>query len=116
MKKPRLLLADDHELFLAGLRKLLEGEFDLVESVNDGRSAVEAYRRVQPDLLLLDIGLPLLNGIEAARQVKQLWPGALILFVTMQAHRVYVDEAFRAGGSGYVLKQAAPSDLIEGIR
>src|SRR5215469_12051110 len=116
MGKPRLLLVDDHELFLDGLRKLLENDFDLVGSVGDGRAAVTAFTELHPDLLLLDIGLPLLNGIEAARQVKQTSPNAIILFVTMQTDRIYVDEAFRAGGCGYVVKQAAARELAEAIR
>jgi DNA-binding NarL/FixJ family response regulator len=116
MPKPRLLLADDHELLLDGLRKVLEADYDLIGAVGDGRAAVAAYEQLKPDLLLLDIALPLLNGIEAARQVRRLAPDARILFVTMQTDRVYVEEAFRAGGSGYVLKQAAASELVEAIR
>lgn len=116
MAKPRLLLADDHELFLDGMRKLLEPDFDLIGTVGDGRAAVDAFHRLQPDLLLLDIGLPLLNGIEVARQVKRTVPEARILFVTMQTDRIYVEEAFRAGGSGYLLKQAAARELVEAIQ
>jgi DNA-binding NarL/FixJ family response regulator len=114
--RPRLLLADDHELFLDGLRKLLEEDFDLVGAVGDGHAAVSAFEKLRPDLLLLDIGLPLLNGIETARQVKRVFPTALILFVTMQTDRAYVREAFRVGGSGYMLKQAAARELVEAIR
>jgi DNA-binding NarL/FixJ family response regulator len=116
MSKPRLLLADDHELLVDGLRKLLEPEYAVVESVGDGRAAVAAYARLQPDLLLLDVGLPLLNGIEAARQVRGKSPAARILFVTMQTDRIYVEEAMRAGASGYVLKHAAARELVEAIR
>ena len=116
MKKPRLLLADDHELLLDGLKKLLEPEFDLVAAVSNGRDAVSAFERLKPDLLLLDIGLPLLNGIETARHVIASCPSARILFVTMQTDRVYVEEAFRAGGAGYVLKQSAGSELVNAIR
>jgi DNA-binding NarL/FixJ family response regulator len=116
MGKPRLLLVDDHELFLDGLRKLLEEDFDLVGAVGDGRAAVAAFEQLAPDLVLLDIGLPLLNGIETARQVRQINPSVAILFVTMQTDRIYVQEAFRAGGSGYVLKQAAARELAEAIR
>ena len=107
MAKPRLLLADDHELLLDGLRRLLEPDFELVGTVPDGREAVALYEQFQPDALLLDIGMPGLNGIEAARQVKRAFPGARIIFVTMQTGRVYVEEAFQAGASGYVVKQAA---------
>jgi DNA-binding NarL/FixJ family response regulator len=116
MGKPQLLLADDHELFVAGMRKLLEDDFDLVGSVGDGRAAVERYRELRPDLILLDISLPLLNGVEAARQIKRFAPDARILFVTMQVDRVYLEEAFAAGGAGYVLKQAAVTDLNNAIR
>jgi DNA-binding NarL/FixJ family response regulator len=103
-------------LFLDGMRKLLETDFELVGTVGDGRTAVAAFERLSPDLVLLDIGLPLLNGIEAARQVKRIAPDATILFVTMQTDRIYVEEAFRAGGAGYVLKHAAARELVEAIR
>jgi len=116
MPKPRLLLADDHELLLDGLRKILEPDFDLIGAVGDGRAAVAAFEQYQPDLILLDIALPLLNGIEAARQVRCNSPDARILFVTMQTDRIYVEEAFRAGASGYVLKQAAATELVEAIK
>ena len=115
MVKPRLLLADDHELFLDGLRKLLELDFELVGTAADGRSAVSAFEQLRPDLLLLDIGLPLLNGIEVARQVRRVVPSARILFVTMQTDRIYVEEALRAGAAGYVVKQAAARELVEAI-
>lgn len=116
MAKPRLLLADDHELLLEGLRRLLEPDFDLVGTVSDGRQAVALYEQLRPDVLLLDIGMPGLNGIEATRQIKRSFPDARIIFVTMQTDRVYVEEAFRAGVTGYVVKQGAAGELIEAIR
>jgi DNA-binding NarL/FixJ family response regulator len=91
-------------------------DFDLIGTVTDGRAAVAAFQELQPDLLLLDIGLPLLNGIEAARQIKRISPAARILFLTMQTDKVYVEETFRAGGSGYVVKQGAAEELVEAIR
>ena len=109
-------MVDDHELFLDGLRKLLEPDFDLAGVAADGRAGVAAYEQLQPDLVLMDIGLPLLNGIEAARQMKRMAPAAAILFVTMQTDRIYVEEAFRAGGLGYVVKQAAARELVEAIQ
>jgi len=115
MPKLRLLLADDHQLLVDCLRKMLEPEFEL-EAVADGRAALTAFERSRPDLLLLDIGLPLLNGIEVARQVKRISSDARILFVTMQTDRLYVEEAFQAGAAGYALKQAAASELTEAIR
>jgi DNA-binding NarL/FixJ family response regulator len=116
MAKPRLLLADDHELLLDGLRKLLEPEFELIGTAGDGRAAVASYEQLRPDVLLLDICMPMLNGIEAARQVKRAFPDARVIFMTMQTDRVYVEEAFRAGASGYVVKQAAAGELIDAIR
>jgi DNA-binding NarL/FixJ family response regulator len=115
LDKPRLLIVDDHELFLDGLRKLLEPDFEVVGAAGDGRAAVAAYMRLSPDLMLIDIGLPLLNGIEAARQVRQVAPEAMILFVTMQTDRIYVEEALRVGGAGYVIKQAAARELVKAI-
>ena len=115
MPKPRLLLADDHELMLDGLRKILSADFELVGAVPDGRAAVESFARLRPDILLLDIGMPLLNGIEVARQVRKLVSDARIIFLTMQTDRAYVEAAFRAGASGYVLKQASAGDLLDAI-
>ncbi len=80
MKRTRVLLADDHPLFLSGLRSLLEGECDVVGVVNDGRSLVEAASRLKPEVIVLDIGLPLLNGIDAARQIKKEQPETKILY------------------------------------
>jgi DNA-binding NarL/FixJ family response regulator len=115
MKRARLLLADDHALVVAGLRKLLEPEFDVVGTVADGRALVVEAERLQPDLILLDISLPLLNGIDAARTVKNAFPGVKLVFVTMHSDPDYVAEAFRAGGSGYVLKRSAASELVTAI-
>lgn len=116
MQRVRVLIADDHQLVADGLRKLLEPEVEVVTTVTDGRAAIEAFNRLRPELLLLDVGLPLLNGIETARRVKSVAPEQKIVFVTMQTDRIYVEEAFRAGASGYVLKQAAVSELKEAIR
>lgn len=115
VRKPRLLLADDHVLLLDGLRRILEAEFEIVGAVTDGRAAVAACEQTQPDVVLMDIGLPLLNGVEAARQIRRT-SSSRILFVTMQTERIYVEEAFRAGGSGYMLKQAAGTELLEAVR
>ena len=110
-----MLIAEDHQLVADGMRKLLEPEFDLAAVVNEGRSAVDLFDRLRPDLILLDIGLPLLNGIEAARQIKKLSPDARILIVSMHSDRVYIEEAFNAGASGYLLKQSAAAELVEAI-
>jgi len=116
MAKPRLLVADDHELLLDGLRRLLEPDFDLVGVVKDGRAAVAAYEQLRPDALLLDIGMQGLNGIEAARQISRAFPDARLIFVTMQTDRAYVEEAFRAGALGYVVKQSAAAELLDAIK
>ena len=114
--KPRLLLADENQLLLDGLRKLLEPDFAVVGMVFDGRAAVAAFEQLRPDVMLLEIGLPVLNGIEVARQVRRTFPDARIIFVTMHSHRTYVDEAFYSGASGYCVKQGTASELLEAIR
>lgn len=116
MSKPRLFCVDDHLLILDGLVGLLRDDFELAGTASEGRSAVEAILEIKPDLVLLDIALPLLNGIETARQIKHSQPDMRILFVTMQTDKHYVLEAFRAGGTGYVLKQAASGELLLAIR
>ncbi|HEY4088597.1 MAG TPA: response regulator transcription factor [Bryobacteraceae bacterium] len=115
-RRPRLVIADDHVLLLDGLKRLLENDFDLVGTATDGYAAVAAAETLRPDAMLIDIGLPLLNGLEAARQVRRALPDTKILFVTMQTERIYVEEAFRAGGMGYVLKQAAGAELLLAIQ
>jgi len=114
-KRARILLADDHSLVAAGLCKLLEEEFDLVGSVGDGRALVTAAKREHPDVILLDISMPLLNGVEAARQLRVAVPTAKLIFVTVHSDSPYVVEAFRAGASGYVLKRSAASELVAAI-
>ena len=113
--KPRLLLADDHTLVLEGIRKLLESEFDLIGVTDNGYSLLREAERLQPDVILLDISMPLLNGIEACRQLVKLMPDAKIIFLTMHADVVYVEEALRAGGAGYLLKRSAAAELSTAI-
>jgi DNA-binding NarL/FixJ family response regulator len=113
--KPRVLIADDHKLVVEGLAKIVEQECELVGVVSNGREVVAAALAKNPEVILLDITMPLLNGIEAARQIKREKPDIKIVFVTMQLNRDYVREAFQAGGSGYVLKQAAASELMMAI-
>ena len=114
--KPRVLIADDHRLVVEGLAKIVEQDCDLVGIVSNGREVVAAAIEKDPDVILLDITMPLLNGVEAARQIKLEKPNIKIIFVTMQLNRDYVREAFEAGGSGYVLKQAAASELLMAIQ
>jgi DNA-binding NarL/FixJ family response regulator len=116
MMKPRILLADDHTLFVEALQKVLEPELELVGSVGDGRALLEAAPRLAPDVILLDLSMPLLNGIDAARQLRRLVPDTKIVFLSMHGDPTYVTEAFRAGASGYVLKRASATELIQAIR
>jgi len=114
-KRPRVLVADDHVLLLDGLRRLLDAEFQLVGTVEDGRSLVKAARELKPDVIVLDISMPGLNGLEASRQIGRMDLEAKIVFLTMHADLTYVSEAFRAGASAYVLKRSAASELSQAI-
>ena len=109
--RPRLLLADDHTLLLEGIRLMLEPEFELVGSVEDGQALLAAAKTLKPDIILLDISMPALNGIDAARRLQKILPSAKLIFLTMHADSDYVAEAFRAGAMGYLLKRAAASEL-----
>src|SRR5580704_16343621 len=116
MKCPRLLLADDHPLVVAGLRSLLETECDVVGAVSDGRSLVEAASRLKPEVIVTDISLPRLNGIDAARQIKKEQPEAKILFLTMHSNPAYLKEALAAGATGYLLKTSAQEELLKAVQ
>jgi DNA-binding NarL/FixJ family response regulator len=115
VKKLRLLLADDHTILLEGLKALLAPEFDVVATSADGRAVLEAAERHQPDLILLDISMPGLNGIGAARRLKQSNPGAKLIILTMHSDLSFVSAAFEAGVSGYVLKQSAATELVAAL-
>jgi len=116
MKRARILVADDHTIVMAGIRSLVEQDWDLVGQVSDGRSLVEAALKLRPDLIILDIGMPVLNGIDAARQIRKACPTAKLLFLTMHNSPVYLQEAMRAGGTGYVLKSSAAEELKPAIQ
>jgi DNA-binding NarL/FixJ family response regulator len=115
MKKPRVLLADDHQVVLEGLKSLLAGEFEVVGSVGDGRALVDQAAALHPDVIVADISMPALNGIEAARQIKKTDKNIKIVFLTMHPDATYAANAFEAGASGFVLKHSAPSELITAI-
>ena len=116
MNRPRLLVADDHTMFSQGLQSLLEDEFDLVGAVADGHALVEAARRLNPDVIIVDISMPVMNGLDAVRQLQKQGVTAKVIFLTMHADDRLLAEAFKCGGSGYVLKQSAGEELIAGIR
>jgi DNA-binding NarL/FixJ family response regulator len=116
MKKPRILLADDHQIVLEGLKSLLGGEFEVVGTVEDGRALVEQAALLHPDVIVADISMPRLNGIEAARQIKKTDQNIKIVFLTMHLDATYAANAFEAGASGFVLKHSAPSELITAIQ
>jgi DNA-binding NarL/FixJ family response regulator len=114
--KPKVLIADDHILVAEGVEKLLEHNFELVGRVADGRALVRAVEKDRPDIALVDIALPLLNGLDACRQIKKAAPEVKLLILTMHAEQYFVTEAFRAGVSGYVLKQSAAEELMLAIK
>jgi DNA-binding NarL/FixJ family response regulator len=116
MTRSSVLVADDHTLFVEALQKVLEPEFEIVGSVADGRALLDIAPRLEPDVILLDLSMPLLNGIDAAQQLRRVAPNAKVVFLSMHGDPTYVTEAFRAGASGYVLKRAKASELIQAIR
>ncbi|MGE3978539.1 MAG: response regulator [Nitrospira sp.] len=116
MTRLRILMADDHSLVLAGLRRLVEELGDVVGTVEDGRALIEQAQRLRPDIILLDISMPLLNGLDAARQLTKLVPDSKLIFVTMHATPTYVTQAFEAGASGYLVKQSAAEELKQAIQ
>jgi DNA-binding NarL/FixJ family response regulator len=115
MSKTRVLLADDHTIVAEGLRSLLEGEFEFVGTVGDGRALLDAAQKLKPDVIVADISMPLLNGLDAARLLKRDGSTAKIVFLTMHADAQLAAEAFRAGASGYLLKSSAGEELIAAI-
>jgi len=116
MKTTRVLLADDHPLTLEGLRAFLEPHLESVGTVMDGRTLVDQALLLKPDLIILDITMPLLNGVDAAVQIKKSLPNVKLVFVTMHANTAYLEAALNAGGTGYVLKSAAREELLDAIK
>lgn len=116
MRRPRVLIADDHALLLDAFAKLLGDECDVVGQVTDGRALIAAAAELNPDVIVLDISMPLLNGLEAARQIKQRSSAVKLVFLTMNEESELAAEAFRVGASAYVLKRSAGSELLTAIR
>jgi DNA-binding NarL/FixJ family response regulator len=116
MKRPKVLLADDHVLLAQALEHLLRAEFDVVGTVADGRALLKAAGELSPDVAVVDIGMPLLNGLDAGEQLKALHPGIKVIFLTQNREPRFAVEAFRRHASGYLLKDSAASELTTAIR
>lgn len=116
MRKARILLGDDHPLFLDGGRTLLEKQYEIVGTAANGQALVESALNLKPDLIIMDISMPLLSGIEAARRVKASLRNVKLLFLTMHSERTYLQAAFEAGGTGYLLKSARSEELLFAVQ
>jgi DNA-binding NarL/FixJ family response regulator len=114
--RPRIVIADDHTFVADACKKLLEPEYDVVATVGDGRALVRIAATLKPQVIVIDIGMPLLNGLDAGRQIKQILGSAKLVFLTMNTDPALAAEAFRRGASGYVLKTCAASELTIAIR
>jgi DNA-binding NarL/FixJ family response regulator len=115
VKQTRVLLADDHMLTVEDIRALLEPVCEIVGIVANGRSLIQEALCPKPDLIVLDITMPLLNGIDAAIEIRKSLPAMKLLFVTMHLHPAYLEAALNAGGSGYVLKSSAREELLDAV-
>ncbi|MHC4508463.1 MAG: response regulator [Planctomycetota bacterium] len=115
MSKTTVLLADDHKIVLEGLKGLLEDQYEIVGTVGDGRELLEQVQSLRPDVIVVDVGMPLLNGIDAVTQIKKSGSETKVVFLTMHQDAMYAKEAFEAGALGFVLKHSAPSELKTAI-
>lgn len=115
MKRPRVVLADDHPIVAEGLRSLLAARYDVVGVVADGRALLEAARSLKPDVVVADIAMPHVNGIEATHRLRQEQPEIKVVILTMHREEAYVRRAMEAGAAGYVLKIAAPDELLTAV-
>lgn len=114
--RPRVVLADDHAIVLEGLRQLLEPEYEVAATVGDGRALLKAAADLHPDVVVADISMPLLNGIDAIRELRAALPALPAICLTMHADRTYLSEAIEAGAAGFVVKHAAAEELREALR
>ena len=117
MTRLRILLGDDHTLVRQGLRKILEDqpEWKVIAEAGDGREAVRQAQALKPDVAILDIGMPLLNGIEATRQIVRRVPAVSVLILSMHSEEAYITRALQAGARGYLLKDSADTDLVKAV-
>jgi DNA-binding NarL/FixJ family response regulator len=115
MTRPRILMADDHLMLLEAFKALLEPDFEVVGTVTDGRALLEEFSRLHPDVVLLDVAMPLLNGLDAGRQLKAQRRSVKLIYLTMNPDPDLAGEALRLGASGYVLKSSAAQELKQAI-
>jgi len=115
-RKPRLLLADDHPLFLEGVRRLLENKYEVVGTVADGKALIMAAQQLRPDIIVVDISMPEMNGLAAVQVIRQTVPSAKFIVLSVHSEQAYVSEAFRVGVRGYVSKRAAAAELLTAIK
>jgi DNA-binding NarL/FixJ family response regulator len=115
MALPRIMLADDHTILVEAFRKLLEPHYEVVGTVADGRALLEMAPQLKPDVIVVDIGMPLMNGLEAGLRLKELMPAVKLIFLTMNEDADLAVEAMRRGACGYLLKSSAASELIRAI-
>jgi DNA-binding NarL/FixJ family response regulator len=113
---PRVLIADDHTLVAEACRKLLEADYEVVGTVADGRALVRAVSELKPQLIIVDVAMPLLNGLDAGQQAKELLPSVRLIFLTMNHDADVAAEAFRRGASGYLVKSCAAAELTTAVR
>ena len=116
MKRLRILLADDHSMVSAGFQKLLEPEYEVVGVVEDGRAVLKAAAELKPDMAILDVGMPLLNGLDAGRRLKAEMPEVKLIYLTMNSDPDFAKEALEIGASAYLLKNSLPSELLQAVR
>lgn len=115
-RRPRLLLADDHPLFLEGVRRLLETKYDVVDTVADGKALIIAAQNLQPDIIVVDISMPEMNGLAAAQVIRKTVPSAKFIVLSVHSDRAYAREAFRVGVRGFVSKRAAAAELLTAVK
>jgi DNA-binding NarL/FixJ family response regulator len=114
--RPRIVIADDHTLVAELCKKLLETEFDVVGTVSDGRALVRAASELKPDVIVVDVAMPILNGLDAGKQVREMLPAVKVVYLTMNPDVEVAAEAFRRGAHGYLLKTCAASELVLAVR
>ena len=116
MKRPKIILADDHTILLDALRNMVEPEFDVVALCSNGRELIKAARELNPVMIVLDIGMPMMNGLNAGQRLKQILPAVKLVYLTMNQDPDMASEAFRLGASAYLLKTSAGAELIRALR